>query len=48
MAEVLTITRVGVEEVKELIAEKYGIRPEDIKCWNGKYEFQKEVKEEKK
>ena len=45
MAEVVTLVRVSVEEVKRLIAEKYGISENDIKFWNGKYEFQKKDKE---
>lgn len=41
MAEVVTLVRVSVEEVKRLIAEKYGISEKEIKFWNGKYEFEK-------
>ena len=41
MAELVTIYRVDIEEAKALIAKEYGIKPEDIKFWNGKFEFQK-------
>lgn len=40
MAEVITITRVGVEECKQLIADKYHVDPKKIKFWNGKFEFE--------
>ncbi len=41
MAELVTIYRVDIEEAKALIAKEYGIKPEDIKFWNGKFEFSK-------
>ena len=41
MAELVTVYRVDTDEAKQLIAEKYGVKPEDVKFWNGKFEFQK-------
>ena len=41
MAELITVYRVDTDEAKQLIAEKYGVKPEDVKFWNGKFEFQK-------
>ena len=41
MAELVTIYRVDIEEAKALIAKEYGIKPEDIKFWNSKFEFSK-------
>jgi uncharacterized protein YjcR len=45
MAEVVTLVRINTDEVKELIADKYGVSPNDIKFWNGKYEFEKKMEE---
>jgi len=45
MAETVTLVRVNTNEAKELIAAKYGVKKEDVKFWNGKFEFELPKKE---
>lgn len=37
--ETITITRLSANDIKQLIAEKYGVNVEDIKAWNSTFEF---------